>query len=180
MLTPPTVAVNVTAASTPTGVVVTGTWMFDDPDGTFTDAGRPATPALLLDRVTVTPAAGAAWEMLTVSVVFTPPVSEESASIVDEIVAAIGGFTVNVACRVTPAETAVKITGVCDCTALVATGTSTDDEPLSICAEPAIVATFVLALDNVTAVFERAFPLSVSRRVAPCPPLTVEARKAAD
>ena len=110
-ITPSSDAVNVTCVDDCTAFVDIGASADDDPLGTCTDAATVATPVLPLESVTVTPPAGAAPDNVTRSVEPWPPLTGETSNCAEVNVGA-GAFTVNVACRATPANEAVSTTGV--------------------------------------------------------------------
>lgn len=74
------VAVMVAIVALPTGVVLTVNWPLDEPSGMTILAGTVA-DALLLDRLTSTPPAGATAARVTVPVEGFPPVTVVGASV---------------------------------------------------------------------------------------------------
>ena len=154
-----------------TALVVTVNGALVAPAGTVTLAGTVAAAVLSLDSETCAPPAGAGPSSVAVPVELLPPVTVVGLSASEERPAA--GFTVRVAVRVTPLETAEMVAEVGALTALVVTVNGALVAPAGTVTLPGTVAA-ELSLDSVTcAPPAGAGPSRVTVPVELLPPVTV-------
>jgi hypothetical protein len=177
LLIPPALAVKVTAVAdfTVAGEIVTVALVV--PAATVTDAGHGASVVLELVNETTTPADGAAFASVTVSVVLLPPATLAGDREIPARVGVVGGagLTVTIVDLASPPWDAVNATGVTALTPLVFTTVFTLTEPAGIVTEATVDAIDPFALASATGI-PPAGAAAVSEMVSVLllPPLTVE------
>src|SRR5690349_14380400 len=174
-LTPPKVAVIVTAVLAVTAEVLTPNVALEAPADTVTLAGTETTDVFALLSVTTAPPLGAPPVNVIVPCAAVPPLTEVGLTLTADKLAVVvaGAVTVSVVVRLTPPKVAVIVTGVFAVTAEVLTPKFALDAPAATVTLAGTETTDVFALLSVTTAPPLgAPPVNVIVPCAAVPPLT--------